>query len=142
MRALFDVNALIALFDRDHVGHRRVRSWLSEHIEAGWASCAVTQNGFVRVVSQPAYPNPVTPAEAVARLSRATGTAHHEYWTRGVSLVDERVVSRDHVLGHRQITDVYLLALAVASGGRLVTLDRSIPLAAVIDAAADHVVVL
>lgn len=80
MRALLDINVLLALLDADHVDHQRAREWISGEIQHGWASCALTQNGFVRVISQPKYPSPVSPFEAVERLRRATSTEHHEFW--------------------------------------------------------------
>jgi toxin-antitoxin system PIN domain toxin len=142
VRALLDINVLIALLDSDHVDHLRAREWLSDEISAGWASCAITQNGFVRIVSQPRYPSPVPSTMAIERLARATSTRHHEFWPCTVSLLDGRSVHASHVLGPRQVTDIYLLALAAANKGRLVTFDRSIPLAAVAGASASNVVVL
>lgn len=142
MRALLDINVLLALLDGDHVDHRRARDWLAGEIAHGWASCAITQNGFVRIISQPRYPSPVTPKEAVDRLSRATATEHHEFWPCTQSLLDPRVVDRTRLLGHRQVTDVYLLALASANEGRFVTFDQTVPIPAVPRATAGHVVVL
>ncbi len=130
-RALLDVNVLIALLDSDHVDHERVRRWLSAEITHGWASCAITQNGFVRIISQPRYPSPVLPAQAIARLARATATKHHVYWPCSVSLLDEELIDHSRLLGHRQVTDAYLLALATAHDGRFVTLDQSISVDAV-----------
>jgi len=142
MRALLDVNVLLALFDRDHVDHDRARDWLDQEIEHGWASCSLTQNGFVRILSQPRYPSPVPPAEAMRRLRRATTTSHHEYWASSISILDEGRVDPTHVLGHRQVTDVFLLALAVAHGGRLVTFDGTIPREAVRGAGPEQLVAL
>lgn len=142
MRALLDVNVLLALFDLDHLHHRRAWSWLEREIEAGWASCVLTQNGFVRVMSQPGYTSPVSPAEAIERLGEATASEHHELWPCETSLLDPRVVERSHIHGARQVTDTYLLALAVARGGRFVTLDRRIPLSAVVGARETHLVVI
>jgi uncharacterized protein len=142
MRALLDVNVLLALFDQDHVGHEAARSWLAAEIHHGWASCALTENGFVRIISQPRYPSPVSPGEAVERLRLATDTEHHEFWPCAVSLLDHRRVDCRRVHGPRQVTDVYLLALAIERGGRLVTFDRSIPLSAAPGAGADQLVVL
>ena len=142
MRALLDVNVLLALLDRDHVDHATARAWLSGEIHDGWASCALTQNGFVRIISQPRYPSPVSPAEAVERLLRATSTEHHEFWPCSLSLLDARQVNPRHIHGPRQVTDVYLLALAVEHGGRFVTFDRTIPLSAAPGAAPEHLVVL
>lgn len=128
-RALLDVNVLLALFDEDHVDHGRAREWLKADIRGGWASCAITQNGFVRIISQPRYPNPVSPAAAISRLAKATATEHHEFWPCSVSLVDDTVIDRSRVHSTRQVTDAYLLALATAHRGRFVTFDRSISLA-------------
>ena len=69
-RALLDVNVLLALLDGDHVDHGRARDWLTAEISSGWASCAITENGFVRVITQPRYPSPISPAEAIDRLAR------------------------------------------------------------------------
>lgn len=141
-RALLDVNILLALFDQDHVDHRRARDWLDVEISHGWASCAITQNGFVRIVTQPRYPNPITPKQAIDKLGQAASTDYHEFWSCTTSLVDEQTVDRSRLHGNRQVTDVYLLSLAAANGGRLVTFDRSIPLSAVPDADEHNLVVL
>jgi uncharacterized protein len=130
-RALLDINVLLALLDSDHVDHDRARDWISAEISHGWASCAITQNGFVRIISQPRYPSPVSPALALARLARASSTEYHEFWPCSVSLLDERIIDRSRLVGPRQVTDGYLLALAVHHDGRLVTFDRSVPLSTV-----------
>jgi toxin-antitoxin system PIN domain toxin len=142
MRALLDVNVLLALFDSDHVDHERARRWLGDEIGGGWASCAITQNGFVRIVSQPQYPSPVPVTEAAARLLRATGSEHHAFWPCDLSLLDGDRIDRSRVHGPRQVTDVYLLSLAVHHGGRFVTFDGRIPLEAVPGATPDHLVVV
>ncbi len=142
MRALLDVNVLVALLDSDHVDHRRARDWLSAQIRQGWASCAVTENGFVRVISQPRYPSPVSAREAVERLRRSTGTEHHEFWASSVSFLDGNRVDPSRIHGPRQVTDVYLLALAVERGGRFVTFDRSVPRSAALGARPQHLVLL
>ena len=94
MRALLDVNVLLALLDASHVDHRRAREWISGKIQHGWASCALTQNGFVRIISQPKYPSLVSPSEAIDRLRRATSTEYHEFWPCSVSLLDEHAIDR------------------------------------------------
>lgn len=142
MRALLDINVLLALLDADHVDHQRAQEWISGEIQHGWASCALTQNGFVRILSQPKYPSPVSPSEAVERLRRATSTDYHEFWPCSISLLEDRRINSNHVHGPRQVTDVYLLALAVEHGGRFVTFDRSIPLSAAPGATAEHLVVI
>jgi hypothetical protein len=141
-RALLDVNVLLALFDADHVEHRTAKSWLSREIGHGWASCALTENGFVRIVSQPRYPSPVAPAVAMRRLAAATAAGHHEFWACDVSVLDQGRFDRARLLGPRQVTDAYLLALALSHGGRFVTFDRGVPLGAVIGAGPEHLVVL
>ena len=141
-RALLDVNVLLALLDADHVDHARAASWLDEHIAAGWASCAITENGFVRVVSQPRYPSPVLPAQAVGLLADARAGGAHEFWPCDVSLLDDDVVDRTRLHSPRQVTDAYLLGVAVSRDGRLVTFDRGVPVSAVRGAGAEHLAVL
>ncbi len=141
-RALLDINVLLALLDSDHVDHDRARDWLDGEIATGWASCAITQNGFVRIVSQPRYPSPVAPTEALDALGRACASPHHEFWRCEVSLVDEQAIDRTRVHGPRQVTDAYLLALAVGRDGRFVTFDRSVVLSAVPAATPAHLTVL
>lgn len=141
-RALLDVSVLLALLDSDHVDHSRAREWLEVEIGSGWASCPITENGFVRIISQPRYPSPISPTEAADLLGRAVGTPHHEFWPCDLSLLDREVVDRTRVHGPRQVTDAYLLALAVRHRGRLVTFDRSVVLSAVPGATADALTVL
>ncbi len=141
-RALLDVNVLIALLDRDHVDHQRVREWIDAEIAHGWASCAITENGFVRIISQPRYPSPVPPAQAIGRLARAAATEHHEYWPCTVSLLDGGLIDHSRLHGHRQVTDAYLLALATANDGRFATLDQSIPIDAVRNASASNLTLI
>ena len=141
-RALLDVNVLLALLDADHVDHVRARNWLDTEIDRGWASCAITQNGFVRIVSQPRYPSPISPARAIDLLDRACGTTHHRFWPCDVSVLDTATIARDRLHGPRQVTDAYLLALAVAHGGRFATFDRSVVRSAVPSATADHLAVI
>lgn len=142
MRALLDVNVLLALLDGDHLDHQRARSWLEAEIGRGWASCPITENGFVRVISQPRYPSPITPAEAIGLLGAAAAPPHWEFWGCDVSLLDASVVDRSRLHGPRQVTDGYLLALAVAHGGRFVTFDQSISLSVVRGASPDNLVVV
>jgi uncharacterized protein len=142
MRSLLDVNVLIALLDSDHVHHRAAHAWLAANIEAGWASCPITQNGCIRIMSQPAYPGSLPARAVAARLGAATATPWHTFWPDSISLVDGAAVDWDGVLGSRQVTDIYLLALAVREDGRLVTFDRGVPLRAVAGASARHLAVI
>ena len=131
MRALLDVNVLIALLDAGHIHHRLATAWLQREIGAGWASCPITQNGCIRILSQPAYPGALPAAEVAQRLGEAAAGAEHQFWPDDVSLLEAGRFDWQRVLGPRQVTDVYLLALAVRHGGRLVTFDRRIQAGAV-----------
>lgn len=142
MRALLDVSVLVALLDEDHVHHDRVRGWLRAHVADGWASSPTTQSGAVRVLSQPAYPNHLTPEGAGLAVRAAVTSAHHSFWPDDVSVVDPATVDLGRVHGHRQLADVHLLALAVRRAGRFVTLDRRVSVTAVPGAHGDHLVVL
>jgi toxin-antitoxin system PIN domain toxin len=142
MRALLDVNVLLALLDRDHIDHERARAWITNEIHHGWASCAITENGFVRIISQPRYPSPVSPSRAIGLLARATQTTYHEFWPCAVSVLDPKVIDRSRLHSSKQVTDAYLLALAVANGGRFATFDQSIALTAVPGAKQEHLAVL
>ena len=142
MRALLDVNVLIALLDEHHTHHATVSEWFADNVHHGWASCPLTQNGCVRIVSQPRYPNALGVAEAVVRLRAAVSTRWRRFLADDVSLLDDLVVDHRQLLGPRQLTDVYLLALAVAHGVRLVTLDKSVSLATVRGASEDSLFVI
>jgi toxin-antitoxin system PIN domain toxin len=137
-RALLDVNVLIALHDEQHVHHEVAADWFVANARHGWASCPLTQNGCIRIMSQPGYPNPVPVGQALAMLQRSCAHASHQFWPDDVSLLDTRRLVHDRVHAHRQLTDLYLLALAVTHGGRLVTFDVQVPLNAVRGASAKH----
>jgi uncharacterized protein len=142
VRALFDVNLLIALFQPDHVHYRKAHQWWQANQKQGWASCPLTQNGFVRILSQPKYVGSTTVDGALELLERATQTPHHDFWPDDISLLDTRRIDRQRILGPKQLTDIYLLALAVKNNGRLVTFDRTIPIAAVRGAEPRHIFVI
>lgn len=142
MRALLDVNVLIALHDRDHVHHTRAGEWLETHIRPGWASCPLTQNGCLRIMSQPGYSSPQPLALLVQMLQTSTATAFHELWSDDISILDRAQFRHSHIHSARQLTDLYLLALAVENKGCLVSFDQRIPLSAVPGASPEHLVVL
>lgn len=142
MRALLDINVLIALLDSDHPHHAWAVRWLKSNARHGWASCPITLNGCVRIMSQPGYPNPVPTAVVVGLLREAARHPAHRFWPDNVSLLDGKLIDETKVHGPRQVTDVYLLALAVKHGGRFVTFDGAIALTAVRGATADHLHVL
>ena len=142
MRALLDVNVLIALLDSDHSLHDSATRWFAANAKVGWASCPITQNGCIRVMSSPGYPNPLSVRAIVERLAQAARHDLHEFWPDEVSLLDAGVVDPARIHGPRQVTDLYLLALAVAHRGRLVTFDRGIAIEAVAGAQKRHVLVI
>ncbi len=142
MRALLDVNVLVALLDGGHLHHRVAMDWLAAHARAGWASCPLTQNGCLRILSLPTYPNPQPPARVAERLAAATADRSHAFWPDSLSLLEPERLHWERVLSTRHITDVYLLALAVEHQGCLVTFDRSLAVAAVPGALKKHLVVL
>jgi len=140
--ALLDVNVLIALLDAGHVHHHVATEWLGDHLEQGWASCPLTQNGCIRILSQIAYPNHAPAAEVARRLAEATRHRAHCFWPDDLSLLSEGMLDWNRLLTGRHITDAYLLALAVKNGGQFVTIDKGIPLGAVQGAQSRHLVVL
>jgi toxin-antitoxin system PIN domain toxin len=142
MRALLDINVLIALLDADHLMHAAARRWLGRELDAGWASCPVTQNGVLRILSQPAYPNHRPVAEVAEGLAEACRHPSHRFWTGGVSLIGSAGVNWRQLLGHRQVTDAYLLAVAVAEGGRFVSFDQRISVDLVPETRPDQLVVI
>ena len=142
LRALLDVNLLLALQDEAHVHHDAAMLWLGGHWDSGWASCPLTQNGCLRILSRPGHPNSQTPNAVRERLAEATTHAMHRFYADDFSLLDPGVLNWSHITGSRQLTDAYLLALAVRHGLRLVTFDRGIPLHAVPGARPEHLVTL
>jgi len=141
--ALLDVNLLVALFDPAHVNHEDAHRWFGRNRRRGWATCPLTLNGCIRVLSNPAYPTvQATPAEIILRLRTLCSAADHHFWSDSVSLPDEGLFLAQGIGGHQKITDAYLLGLAVRHSGRLATFDRSIPLKAVIGAGAAHLELL
>jgi toxin-antitoxin system PIN domain toxin len=128
---MLDVNFLIALFQPAHIHHHRAREWWRANRTHGWASCPLTQNGFIRILSQPKYPAPMSVDDALLSLQRATTSSEHAFWADDISLLDEQLIDRTRILGPKQLTDIYLLALAVKHGVRLATFDKAIPIAAV-----------
>lgn len=142
MRALLDVNVLIALLDSDHASHDTAIRWFAKHAREGWASCPITQNGCIRIMSNQCYPNPLPVHAVIKRLAEACNEDIHEFWPDEVSLLNSDVVDSTRIHGPRQLTDIYLLALSVQHEGRLVTFDNGIPLAAVRKATTQNMLIL
>jgi len=133
MRALLDVNVVIALLDPDHVFHGRAHNWWAANQKLGWASSPITENGVVRILSSPNYKKgtPFTPGDVISQLTQFAQNSNHAFWPDDVSLRDKDAFSIDRIHSSRILTDLYLLALAIKHGGRLVTFDQGIPLTAV-----------
>ena len=142
LRALFDVNVLIALLDEQHIGHRASTDWFRNNLNAGWASCPITENGTARIMASPGYPNPLPVAEVLLRLAQAMDGGDHRFCPDDVSLTDASIFDVSALLGPKQITDRYLLALAFRNNGHLVTFDQSMRPSAVVSAQAKHLVQL
>ncbi len=122
--ALLDVNALVALAWDSHVHHAAMRAWFTANGHAGWATCPITESGFVRVSSNPiVLPSAIGVAAAREVLSALRAHPHHRFLTDDVSVSDSDVSS---IAGYRQVTDAHLLTLARRRGVRLVTFDASI----------------
>lgn len=127
---LLDVNVLLALHDRYHAHHVAAHRWFADRGRNAWATCPLTENGFVRIASQPSYPNPPGDTQAVlAGLRSFCASGGHRFWPDDVSLRD--VLAPDAPATHRHVTDLYLLALAARRGGWLATFDGRIPTSAV-----------
>lgn len=125
MTGLLDVNVLVALAWPNHVHHAAAATWFATDRHLGWATCSVTENGFVRVSSNPAVlPNAVTPSDAIDMLRRYRSLEGHEFWIDDTSFVDASGIDTHQIATSRQVTDAHLLALAIRHEGRLVTLDR------------------
>ena len=142
MRALFDVNALLALLDPQHTFHSTIWAWWATNEKSGWATCLITQNGVARIMSQPRYSNPITTMDAIRLVEIGVRQPGHAFWPADISITDEQLFDRSQILGPNQVADVYVLGLTVKNGGRLVTFDRSVPLGAVRGVEARHLVVL
>ena len=142
MRALLDVNVLIALLDADHSLHALATEWFASHARTGWASCPISQNGCVRIMSSQGYPNALPVLAVMERLAEASASSYHQFWPDDISLLENERFEASRIHGPRQLTDIYLLALAVRHSGRFVTFDHSVAVGAVKGAKSKDLVVL
>jgi uncharacterized protein len=133
MRALLDVNVVIALLDPDHAFHERAHAWWAAHAKLGWASCPIVENGVVRIMSHPGYSQAArfTPGDLISRLRTFATQTNHEFWPDDVSLRDGKLFTAERIHNSGQLTDLYLLALAGNHAGRLATFDTGIAISAV-----------
>lgn len=123
--SLLDPGTLIALLWSPHRHHTRVRSWFKSRRAEGWATSPMTQAGFVRIASNPAFSaDAVTPAEALHLLKSNTAAPDHVFWPDDVVLSQAVEYAGARLVGHQQVTAAYLLGLAIQRGGVLATLDR------------------
>jgi toxin-antitoxin system PIN domain toxin len=124
---LLDVNVLIALMWPAHEAHSKVQHWFSRNSRAGWATCPFTQAAFIRILANPAFsPDAVTPLEAVKVLSSSLLHSSHRFWKDEISFADATKPFQKRLVAHRQVTDAYLLGLAIHMKGKLATMDRAI----------------
>ena len=124
---LLDTNLLIALFWPSHKRHDVAVKWFTLHRARGWATCPVTQAGFVRVASNPAFSrDAVQPREAIQVLSANTVAEDHTFWPDGLPVAEAAAFAGVRLMGHQQVIDAYLLGLAFRRGGVLATLDQHI----------------
>ncbi len=129
---LLDVNVLIALVDPAHVQHEQAHEWFAREGQQSFATCPITENGLLRIVGHPKYPNsPGVPAAVAALLVAVRAMPGHVFWADSISLADGAVVDASRLASHAQVTDSYLLALAKAHNGRLATFDRRLAVDAV-----------
>lgn len=127
MIALLDVNVLVALAWPNHVHHQAARFWFRSQQQEGWATCSVTESGFIRVSSNPRIiPEAKSPQEAALLLRSYTRLPNHTFWSDDVSLSEGKWMILEKVITHHQVTDAHLLMLALNRGGRLATFDRGI----------------
>ena len=126
-RYLLDVNVLIALVDPAHVQHEDVHEWFGRVGRKSFATCPITENGLLRIVGHPKYPNSPGPPSTVASALVAIRTLPgHVFWPDSISLADSALVDASLLSSHSRVTDSYLLALARANKGQLATLDRKL----------------
>lgn len=124
---LLDTNVLVALLWPSHAQHDVAGRWFIRHRSRGWATCPLTEAGFVRIVSNPAFSrDAVTPREASGLLAANTGAADHLFWPADQPFAAAVVSAGPRLVGHQQVTDAYLLGLALKRGGVLATLDERI----------------
>jgi uncharacterized protein len=132
-RFLLDINVLIALIDPSHVQHDRAHEWFASKGQKAWATCPVTENGVLRIVGHPRYPNsPGSPAAVAELLAVFRKLPGHAFWPDDVSLLDRERVDPTRLLDSSQVTDSYLLALARRHDGQLATFDQRLVTDAVI----------
>jgi toxin-antitoxin system PIN domain toxin len=124
---LLDINVLVALLWRSHEDHEKAQNWFAHAAKAGWATCPFTQAGCVRILSNPAFSkNAVTPQQALKLLSVNMNHPSHMFWPDDLTFPEAVAPLEKLLVGHKQVSDAYLLGLAIRRKAKLVTLDRSV----------------
>ena len=124
---LLDVNVLVALLWRSHSQHTQVQQWFGHAGSRAWATCPFTESAFVRILSNPAFSDhAVTPSEARQALEANVQHRGHHFWEDDIPFPVAVRKFQDRIIGHRQVTDAYLLGLALHNKGTLATLDEGI----------------
>ena len=142
MTYLLDVNVLVALIDPNHVAHDAAHHWFETIGARAWATCPITENGVIRIVGNVKYPStPGSPAEVARIVAQMRELPGHVFWADDISLLGDERIDPSQLLTSAQVTDTYLLALAVAHEGKLATFDRRIsPKAVTASKAALHLI--
>ncbi|MEW9837151.1 TA system VapC family ribonuclease toxin [Mesorhizobium marinum] len=129
---MLDVNVLVALIDPGHVAHDAAHGWFATSGNQDWATCPMTENGVIRIVGSPKYPNtPGSPAAVAAIMTKLCSLSGHRFWPDDLSLIASDLVDPGRILTSTQVIDTYLLALAKTNRGKLATFDRRLSVAAV-----------
>ncbi len=132
MTFLLDVNVVIALIDPAHIAHDAAHHWFDNQGRKSWATCPLTENGAIRIVSHPKYPGaPGSPAAVAAIITQLRKLPGHVFWPDRISLVGGDHIDAEQIQTSGQVTDTYLLALAVINDGQLATFDRRLSTKAV-----------
>lgn len=128
---LLDINVVIALIDPTHVHHDRAHDWFADTGRSDWLSCPLTENGAIRIVSHPKYSNSQSPTVVADSVRSLIDVGNHRFVPDEISLLDAAKVSADKLVSSGQVTDTYLLALAVDVGAQLATFDTTLVTSAV-----------
>lgn len=144
MRSLLDINVLISLLDPDHPFHVRAHQWWSINSAFGWASCPITENGVIRIMSNHGYRqnNRLNSFQLISGLQSFIAQTDHVFWPDDISFRNGDIFKSERIHSAGQLTDLYLLALATEKGGQLATFDTNISLSALTKAKKDNLCVI
>jgi toxin-antitoxin system PIN domain toxin len=124
---LLDVNVLIALMWPAHEHHPKVQRWFGQHARSGWATCPITQAGFIRLITNPALTtDAIPPEQAIRVLETVTDHPAHRFWPDAITVPEALRPAGNRLTGHKQVMDAYLIGLARHHKGSVATLDRAL----------------